>query len=226
MKAIKSLQFNNIINPIIIKTNFQQIYTDFYDDSKTGWSHTIGHASILVLLAHHLKIKYISFGKIAEKARRHAQNNPYALFNKPLSLEEIMNSPPVFDPLTRLQCCPPTCGAAAAILCSADFAKRHGHNETISIKAQAMRTDFSSSFSDSMIKMVGFDMAEAAANDVYEQSGISPKDVDVVELHDCFTTNELLSYEALQLCEKGAAEQLFEIRESTLTPLQLEFATG
>ena len=68
MVAIKSLQFNNIMNPIIIKTNFQQIYKDFYDDSKTGWSHTIGHASIVVLLAHHLKIKYISFGKIAENA--------------------------------------------------------------------------------------------------------------------------------------------------------------
>lgn len=65
-----------------------------------------------------------TFGKIAEKARRHASHNPYALFGQTLSLEEIMASEEVFDPLTRFQCCPPTCGAGAAILCSDEFAKK------------------------------------------------------------------------------------------------------
>lgn len=147
-----------------------------------------------------------TFGKIAVKARKHAQHNPYSLFRKPLSLEEVMASPAIFDPLTRLQCCPPTCGAAAAIVCSSDFAKRHGHQQSVRIVAQSMRTDFSTSFSKSMIGMIGFEMAQSAAKDVYEQSGISPKDIDVVELHDCFTSNELLSYEALGLCEPGKAE--------------------
>ena len=147
-----------------------------------------------------------TFGKIAVKSRRHAQNNPYALFRTPISLEEVMSSPSIFDPLTRLQCCPPTCGAAAAVVCSQAFAKKHGHNESVRILAQSMRTDFASSFQESLIRMVGFDMTQAAANDVYEQAGISPGDVDVVELHDCFTSNELLSYEALGLCERGAAE--------------------
>jgi len=148
-----------------------------------------------------------TFGKIAEKARKHAAHNPYALFNQVLDLEAIMASPAIFDPLTRLQCCPPTCGAAAAVLCSEEFARSHGHSQTVYIRAQAMRTDFASSFADSMQKLIGFDMSQAAAQAVYEQAGIGPQDVDVVELHDCFTSNELLTYEALGLCGSGEAEK-------------------
>ncbi|HBC20469.1 MAG TPA: lipid-transfer protein [Alcanivorax sp.] len=149
-----------------------------------------------------------TFGKIAEKARRHAGNNPYALFNQVLSLEEIMASDEVFDPLTRFQCCPPTCGAGAAILCSDEFAKKHGIENPVYIAAQAMTTDFASSFDEkSMIKMVGYDMTRAAAESVYEQAGIGPQDINVVELHDCFTANELLTYEGLGLCPQGGAEQ-------------------
>ncbi len=108
-----------------------------------------------------------TFGKIAEKARQHAANNPYALFNQVLSLEEIMASDEVFDPLTRFQCCPPTCGAGAAILCSDEFAKKHGIANPVYIAAQAMTTDFASSFDEkSMIKMVGYDMTRSAADSV------------------------------------------------------------
>ena len=149
-----------------------------------------------------------TFGKIAEKARQHAANNPYALFNQVLSLEEIMASDEVFDPLTRFQCCPPTCGAGAAILCSDEFAKKHGIANPVYIAAQAMTTDFASSFDEkSMIKMVGYDMTRAAADSVYEQAGIGPQDINVVELHDCFTANELLTYEGLGLCREGGAEK-------------------
>ena len=149
-----------------------------------------------------------TFGKIAEKARQHAANNPYALFNQVLSLEEIMASDEVFDPLTRFQCCPPTCGAGAAILCSDEFAKKHGITNPVYIAAQAMTTDVASSFDEkSMIKMVGYDMTRSAADSVYEQAGIGPQDINVVELHDCFTANELLTYEGLGLCPEGGAEQ-------------------
>ena len=97
-----------------------------------------------------------TFAKISEKARTHAQHNPYALFKEPLSVDEILASPEVFDPLTRFQCCPPTCGAAAAVLCSDAFAQRHGLVNPVYIAAQSMATDFSSSFEEqSMIKMVG-----------------------------------------------------------------------
>jgi sterol carrier protein 2 len=149
-----------------------------------------------------------TFAKISAKARQHASKNPYALFKEVLSVEEIMASEEVFDPLTRYQCCPPTCGAAAAVLCSDEFAKKHGIERPVYIAAQTMTTDFPSTFEEkSMIKMVGYDMAKAAAKKIYEKSGIGPEDVDVVELHDCFTANELLTYEALGLCKEGEAEK-------------------
>jgi acetyl-CoA acetyltransferase len=148
-----------------------------------------------------------TFAKVSAKARQHASQNPYALFNQVLSVEEVMASEEVFDPLTRFQCCPPTCGAAAAVLCSDEFAKKHGIANPVYIAGQAMATDLPSSFGDSMIKMVGYDMAVKAAKRVYEQTGIGPKDVDVVELHDCFTANEILTYEALGLCGEGEAEK-------------------
>jgi acetyl-CoA acetyltransferase len=156
-----------------------------------------------------------TFAKVNAKARRHAAKNPYALFRDLLSVEEILASPEVFDPLTRYQCCPPTCGAAAALLCSDDFAKKKGISDPVYIAAQAMRTDYASSFEDSMIKMVGFDMAKTAADAVYEEAGIGPEDVDVIELHDCFTTNEVLTYEALGLCDQGEAEKLIEDGDNT-----------
>lgn len=149
-----------------------------------------------------------TFAKISAKARQHASKNPYALFKDVLSVEEILASPEVFDPLTRYQCCPPTCGAAAAILASDEFVKKHNIDRPVYIAAQAMTTDYPSSFEEhSMIKMVGFDMAKQAAKQVYEQAGIGPEDVQVVELHDCFTANELLTYEALGLCKEGEAEK-------------------
>jgi acetyl-CoA acetyltransferase len=142
------------------------------------------------------------------KARRHAANNPYAVFRNQLTLEEVMESPHIYGPLTRYQCCPPTCGAAAAVICSDEFAAKHGLNNVIRIKAQAMTTDFPSTLEDhSMRKLVGYDMAKSAAEKVYAEAGVGPEDVQVCELHDCFTANELLTYEALGLTGEGTAEQ-------------------
>ena len=149
-----------------------------------------------------------TFARISVKARQHAARNPLAVFRQTVTLDEVLASPTVFDPLTRLQCCPPTCGGAAAILCSADFARRHGLDRRVVIAAQAMTTDSESTFaSRDMRKLVGADMAAAAAAKVYEAAGIGPEDVDVVELHDCFTANELISYEALGLTPEGTAEK-------------------
>lgn len=149
-----------------------------------------------------------TFGRISVKARQHAARNPLAVFRQPLTLDEVMASPSVFDPLTRYQCCPPTCGAAAAIVCSADFAKKHKLDMRVVIAAQAMTTDTPSTFeSDDMRKLVGYDMTAAAAKQVYEAAGIGPEDLDVVELHDCFTANELITYEGLGLTPEGTAEK-------------------
>jgi len=143
-----------------------------------------------------------TFAKVSEKARKHAHANPFAIFNQLLSVEEVMASEEVF-----YQCCPPTCGAAAAILCSDDFAKRHGHTAPVWIAAQAMTTDYATSFEKSMIKMVGYDMTVGAAKKVYDQAGLGPGDVQVCELHDCFTANEILTYEGLGFCKEGEAEK-------------------
>jgi len=157
-----------------------------------------------------------TFAKISVKARKHAANNPLAIFRNQVTLEEVMESPHQYGPLTRLQCCPPTCGAAAAVLVSAEYAKRKGLNAPVAIKAQTMTTDFESTLADrSMMKIIGFDMAKEAARRVYEEAGIGPEDVQVVELHDCFTANELLTYEALGLCPEGGAEKFIEDGDNT-----------
>jgi sterol carrier protein 2 len=157
-----------------------------------------------------------TFAMISVKARKHAAKNPYALFREELSVEQILASGDVFDPLTRFQCCPPTCGAAAVVLCSDEFAKKHHVSNPVFIAAQTMTTDYTSSFEgQSMMKMVGFDMAKQAAAQLYEKAGLGPDDVQVVELHDCFTANELLTYEAIGLCPEGEAERFIWDGENT-----------
>jgi acetyl-CoA acetyltransferase len=157
-----------------------------------------------------------TFAKISVKSRAHAANNPYAVFRAPTTVEEVMASPHIYGPLTRLQCCPPTCGAAAAVIASEEFARKHGLDTSVAIKAQAMTTDFASTFEDQdMTKIVGYDMARAAARQVYEASGVSPEDLRVVELHDCFTANELLTYEAIGLTPEGTAEKFIEDGDNT-----------
>lgn len=155
------------------------------------------------------------FAKVAVKTRRHALNNPYALFNKPLTMDEVMQSPVVFPPyLTRLECCPPSCGAAAAIVCSEAFARKHGTDRAVSILAQAMATDTAVSDRDP-IGLVGADMTRNAAQQVYDQAGIGPEDIKVLELHDCFTSNEVTTYEALGLCPEGGAEEMINLGNNT-----------
>ncbi|WP_370063329.1 lipid-transfer protein [Mycobacterium sp. MAA66] len=149
-----------------------------------------------------------TFARISVKARQHAANNPYAVFRDAVTVDEVMASPQIYGPLTRLQCCPPTCGAAAAIVCSEEFARKHNLDASVAIKAQAMTTDSPSTFeSNDMMRVVGYDMAKAAADAVYEASGVSPTDIRVVELHDCFTANELITYEGLGLTPEGTAEK-------------------
>lgn len=147
------------------------------------------------------------FGMVAVKARRHAANNPLALFRDPITLEEVMESRHLYGPLTRYQACPPTCGAAAAVLVSPAFAARHGLDAPVAVLGQSMTTDYAATFEGrSMMSVVGYDMSREAARAVYEQAGVGPGDIQAVELHDCFTANELISYEALGLCPEGGAE--------------------
>ena len=149
-----------------------------------------------------------TFAMIRAKASRHAVHNERAIFRTEVTVDEVMASPQVTKLLTRLQCCPPTCGAAAAVLCSPAFARRHGLDGRVTIVAQAMTTDTASTFAEhDLMKVVGYDMTAAAARAVYAEAGIGPDDVDVAELHDCFTANELITYEGLGFCPEGGAEK-------------------
>ncbi|MNJ11482.1 3-oxoadipyl-CoA/3-oxo-5,6-dehydrosuberyl-CoA thiolase [compost metagenome] len=150
-----------------------------------------------------------TFASIRAKASRHAANNPLALFRKVVSTDDVMNDQVVWPGvMTRLMACPPTCGAAAAIICTEAFAKKHGLRTDVVILAQSMTTDAPIAYEPpSMIQMVGFDMAQRAAREVYEKAGVSPQDIRVAEMHDCFAHNELLTYESLGLCSVGGAER-------------------
>lgn len=150
-----------------------------------------------------------TFAAIRAKASRHAANNPLAIFRKVLRTEDVMNDPVLWPGvMTRSMACPPTCGAAAAVLCTEAFARRHGVAAGVRILAQAMTSDGPETFDGrSMMEVVGFGMAREAARRVYEAAGVGPGDIAVAELHDCFAHNELLSYEALGFCKEGEGER-------------------
>ena len=158
-----------------------------------------------------------TFAKVRAKASRHAKNNPLALLRQEFTVEDVMASPMLWPGvMTRLMACPPTCGAAAAILVSSEFAARKKVSARVQILGQAMTTDRPETFETrSMIDLVGFRLSADAARDVYEQAGVGPEDVDVCELHDCFAQNELISYEALGFCAVGAGERFVEEERNT-----------
>nr|XP_012417793.1 PREDICTED: non-specific lipid-transfer protein isoform X2 [Odobenus rosmarus divergens] len=161
--------------------------------------------------------KVEQFAKIGWKNHKHSVNNLYSQFQQEYSLDEVMTSRKVFDYLTVLQCCPTSDGAAAAVLASEIFVRKYGlESKAVEILAQEMVTDLPSSFEDkSIIKMVGFDMSKEAARKCYEKSGLRPNDINVIELHDCFSVNELLTYEALGLCPEGQGGRLVDRGDNT-----------
>jgi acetyl-CoA acetyltransferase len=161
--------------------------------------------------------KLETFAKIRAKASRHAARNPLAVFRNVVTTEDVMAAPMLWDGvLTRLMACPPTCGAAAALIVSEDFAKKRGLRSDVLIAGQALTTDTPSTYdARDMIRVVGFDMTKSAAAIAYEQAGVGPKDIDVIELHDCFAQNELLTYEALGLCGEGEGPKLVDDGDNT-----------
>jgi acetyl-CoA acetyltransferase len=156
------------------------------------------------------------FAKIGYKNHKHSVNNPYAQFQESYSLDDILASRMIYDPLTKLQCSPTSDGSGAAILASEAFVDKHGlARQAVEIVGQAMTTDFASSFDGSCKGLIGYDMNVQAAQQVYEQSGLGPEEFQVIELHDCFSANELLLYEALGLCAEGEAGKLIDNGDTT-----------
>ncbi|MFE5370443.1 lipid-transfer protein [Streptomyces mirabilis] len=154
---------------------------------------------------------------VGAKNHRHSANNPYAQFQDVYGVDEILAARVVHRPLTKLQCSPTSDGAAAAVVVSERFLERHEPaRQAVEIVAQAMTTDTEESFaSGSCVDVVGQPMSREAARQVYERSGLGIDDVDVVELHDCFSINELLTYEALGMCEEGESGELVESGATT-----------
>lgn len=156
------------------------------------------------------------FAKIGYKNHKHSVNNPYAQFQDAYSLEDIMASPMIYEPLTKLQCSPTSDGSGAAILASEAFVDKHGLAEqAVEIVGQGIATDFESTFDGTAANIIGYDMNVAASRKAYERAGLGPEDIQVIELHDCFSANELLLYEALGLCAPGEAGKLLDNDETT-----------
>ncbi|MFI7388883.1 thiolase C-terminal domain-containing protein [Streptomyces sp. NPDC049813] len=154
---------------------------------------------------------------VAAKNHRHSAHNPYAQFQDVYTVDEILAAKTVHRPLTRLQCSPTSDGAAAAVVVSGRFVEERGLGaRAVEIVAQAMTTDTEESFaSGSCVDVVGQPMSRAAARQVYETAGLGIDDIDVVELHDCFSINELLTYEALGMCAAGESGKLVESGATT-----------
>jgi acetyl-CoA acetyltransferase len=158
------------------------------------------------------------FAWIGWKNHKHSVANPYAQFQDEYTLDEIKGSRMIHDPLTKLQCSPTSDGSGAAIVASERFVDEHDLWErAVEIAGQAMVTDLSSSFADDTdcIRIVGYDMSAEAARRAYEEAQVAPEDVDVIELHDCFSANELITYEALGLADEGHGHELVDQEATT-----------
>ena len=157
------------------------------------------------------------FAEIGRINHEHSQRNPYSQFKDVYTLEQIMNAPMIHEPLTKLQCCPTSDGGAAAVLVSQDFldARPHLKEQAILIAGQCLATDAPSLFSHSAIDLMGFEMTKHAAETAMKEANITPSEVNVCELHDCFSANEMITIDALGLSPPGKAHEM--IRNGDIT---------
>jgi sterol carrier protein 2 len=161
--------------------------------------------------------KIEDFAEIARVNHAHSKNNPYSQFQDEYTLEQVLKSPMLHEPLTKLQCCPTSDGAAAAVLVSQSFldARPHLKDQAILIAGQCLATDSPNLFNKSAIELVGFSMSQHAAKTALAEAKVSPDDVKVCELHDCFSANEMVTIEALGLAPIGKAHEL--VRKGGIT---------
>ncbi|KIW05268.1 uncharacterized protein PV09_03800 [Verruconis gallopava] len=154
--------------------------------------------------------KLEDFAEIGRLNHAHSKNNPYSQFQDQYTLEQIMKSPMIHAPLTKLQCCPTSDGGAAAVLVSQKFLDERPHlkSQAILIAGQCLATDSPNLFNKSSIELVGYSMSKKAAKVALEEANVKPKDVKVVELHDCFSANEMVTIDALGISDPGKAHEL------------------
>ncbi|MBI1987016.1 MAG: thiolase family protein [Nitrospinae bacterium] len=135
---------------------------------------------------------------VAVKNRKNACGNPRAQYRKAVTVEEVLKAPMIVDPLTLLSCCPTGDGAAAAILCSREMAARYTARP-ITVAAAVLK----SGEYQRRREITTLDGTVRASREAYERAGLGPEELDVAEVHDCFTPAEILHYEDLGLCPKG-----------------------
>jgi acetyl-CoA acyltransferase len=154
---------------------------------------------------------------IGWKNHKHSVNNPYAQFQDEYSLQDIKDAKVIHAPLTKLQCSPTSDGSGAAIVASERFVDEHDlWDRAVEIAGQALVTDMASTFEErSCIKIVGYDMSKEAARRAMDEAQVAIDEVQVVELHDCFSANELITYEALGLAEEGHGHELVDSEDTT-----------
>nr|OQO23165.1 hypothetical protein B0A51_07321 [Rachicladosporium sp. CCFEE 5018] len=161
--------------------------------------------------------KMEDFAEIARVNHEHSKRNPYSQFQDEYTLEQVMKSTLIHEPITKLQCCPTSDGGAAAVLVSQAFldARPHLKEQAVLIAGQALKTDDTSVFSRSAIDLMGYGMNKDAAKTALAEAGVSINEIKVVELHDCFSANEMIVIDALGLSEKGKAHEL--VRNGDIT---------
>lgn len=157
------------------------------------------------------------FAEIARISHEHSSRNPYAQFRTVYTLDEIEKSPMIHYPLTKLQCSPTSDGAAAAVIVSQKFLDTHSElaSHAILIAGQSLKSDSPSLYSGSAIDLVGYDMTRRASAAALSEAGVKPGDINVCELHDCFSANELITLEGLGFCPVGKAHHLVRNRDIT-----------
>ncbi len=147
---------------------------------------------------------------VSVKNHAHAAKNPKAHHRKPVTAAQVLASPPVAWPLTLLDCCPTTDGAAAVVLVREEDAKRHRAPVLVAGIGFATSSGWDAPFHDERFDFLGFPAVRQAAQAAYAQAGVADpcRDLDFAEVHDCFTVNELIAYEDLGLCGPGEAPRL------------------
>lgn len=159
------------------------------------------------LLRTHYGVSEKALARIAIKSRRHAAQNPNAIFREPLTEEEILATPPIYRGLRKLFACAPSCGAAAVLVCSEAFARRHGIRDGIRLIGKGACSDRAEFFTGDPLDVMFRAVSRESARLAYEDAGLGPDDIDVIELHDCFTSNEIITYSALGLCRDEDMER-------------------
>jgi len=159
------------------------------------------------LLMNNYGVSEDALARITMKSRVHAKHNPMAIYRDALTQDDILAKPPIYRGLRKLFACPPSCGAASVIVCSEAFAKKHNLSIQVTLKGSGWCSDQAEYFTGDPLDITFKGLSKHAAELAYADAGVGPEDIDVIELHDCFTSNEAITYGALGLCRDDEIEK-------------------